>query len=359
MKNEILIPNTTSRQVIMVGVKRDTPGGMASVINSYFQYIDELRYITTWKLASFPVKAWYALKSIILFTLHLLFDRDIKIAHIQGAANASFARKAIFINIAKFFNKKVILHMHACDFVEYYNNSDRKDWIKKILDKCDVLVVLSQWWKEYFITLGVPQQRIHILNNIVTPPTFSGNKHDDGKLHLLFLGEIGKRKGIYDILNGLANDREYFSQRMLLRIGGNLEEDKLRARIKELRLDDFVKFEGWVSGNKKQECLEWADVYILPSFNEGLPIGILEAMSYHMPIISSPVGGIPEVVFNQQNGILVEPGNSQEISDAIKCFIEHPEKIEQYGEISYSLAKPYFPEEVMNSLHSIYQGLLN
>ena len=85
MPHNNLIPIEISQQVIMVGVKRDTPGGMASVINSYFRYIDKLQYITSWKLASMPVKVWYALSSIIQFTLSLIFNRNIKIVHIQGA----------------------------------------------------------------------------------------------------------------------------------------------------------------------------------------------------------------------------------------------------------------------------------
>jgi glycosyltransferase involved in cell wall biosynthesis len=113
-----------------------------------------------------------------------------------------------------------------------------------------------------------------------------------------------------------------------------------------------------VSGNKKTECLEWAHIYILPSFNEGLPIGILEARSYRMPIISTPVWGIPEVVIPGRNGILVQPGNHNEIGIALRYFIENPQLISQYGEESYKIAQPYFPESVMGSLRNVYNDLL-
>ena len=76
---------------------------------------------------------------------------------------------------------------------------------------------------------------------------------------------------------------------MELKIGGNKNEEKLKKQIKDFNIQEIVTFEGWVSGNKKLELLNWADVFILPSFNEGLPISILEAMSYGMPIISTPV----------------------------------------------------------------------
>lgn len=357
MRKEILIPADISQQVIMVGVKRDTPGGMASVINSYFQYIEKLQYITTWRLASFPVKAWYALTSIIQFTFALLTNSNIRIVHIQGAANASFSRKAIFIKIAKCMGKRVILHQHACDFVEYYDSHNNKQWITATINSCDRLIVLSSWWKEYFTSIGVAPEKIVILNNIVTPPP-THTPLTQEKIHLLFLGEIGKRKGVYDLLRALASDREYFAKHLELRIGGNLEEEKLQAFIHDNNLGDFVTFEGWVSGNKKTECLSWANIYILPSFNEGLPIAILEAMSYRMPIISTPVGGIPEVVHPHENGLLVEPGNHEEIKEALKFFIENRHKIAEYGAVSYELARPYFPESVMGSLTAVYKDLL-
>ena len=220
----------------MVGVKRDTPGGMAAVINSYYQYIDKLQYITSWKLASMPIKAWYALSSIVQFTLALIFNRNIKIVHIQGAANASFSRKAVFVNIARRFGKKVIMHQHACDFVEYYDNHKNKAWITQTINNCDRLIVLSQWWKEYFTSIGVATEKIVILNNIVTPPQQPVKRNTDGKIRLLFLGEIGKRKGIYDLLTAIANEREYFAQHIELRIGGNLEEEKLQAFIRDHKL---------------------------------------------------------------------------------------------------------------------------
>lgn len=358
MTNNYLVPIEISQQVIMVGVKRDTPGGMAAVINSYYQYIDKLQYITSWKLASMPVKAWYALSSIVQFTLALLFNRNIKIVHIQGAANASFSRKAVFVNIARFFGKKVIMHQHACDFVEYYDNHQDKAWITRTINNCDRLIVLSQWWKEYFTSIGVAADKIVILNNIVTPPQQPVERNTDGKIRLLFLGEIGKRKGIYDLLTAIANEREFFTQHIELRIGGNLEEEKLQAFIRDHNLGDFVTFMGWVSGDKKRECLEWAHIYILPSYNEGLPIGILEAMSYRMPIISTPVGGIPEVVKQHHNGILVQPGNHSEIGSALHYFIANPQHIAQYGEVSYTIAQPYFPESVMGSLCKVYSDLL-
>jgi glycosyltransferase involved in cell wall biosynthesis len=93
----------------------------------------------------------------------------------------------------------------------------------------------------------------------------------------------------------------------------------------------------------------------LPSYNEGLPIAILEAMAYGHPIISTPVGGIPEVVKNGVNGTLVTPGNTNAIAAAIKKYIESPQYIINEGNNAYETVKDFFPERVFADLLDIYQ----
>lgn len=81
-------------------------------------------------------------------------------------------------------------------------------------------------------------------------------------------------------------------------------------------------------------------------------------MSYNHPVISTPVGGIPEVIASGKNGILVHPGKTQEIADAIKYYIENPNKISEHGEYAYSVVKDYFPQKVFSDLERIYQQSL-
>ena len=135
-------------------------------------------------------------------------------------------------------------------------------------------------------------------------------------------------------------------------------EDKLLAAIRDYRLENFVRFEGFVSGEKKIELLNWANVFVLPSFNEGLPISILEAMSYRMPIISTPVGGIPEVV-DERNGKLVTPGNDKQIYEAIREYVDNGSLIKQQGDVSFKKVETYLPEYVLNHLKTIYEGLFS
>lgn len=355
-----LIHKDLSQKVLMIGeyFKHNAPGGMAAVLASYNEYFENMQFIPTWRNGNILVKIWYAVYSYVFFIWYMLFVRSVKIVHIQSAAFASFERNVFFVKVGKLFGKKVVMHMHCADFESYYNPSKHKQRIVDTINACDLYLVLSDSWKQYFESIGVKSNIIKVLNNTITPPVTKRVKRSTDILNLLYLGVIGQRKGIYDILNALKDNKEMFEGKVVLRIGGNQEEEKLQACINEYGLQGMVKFEGFVSGEKKIECLNWADVYILPSFNEGLPIGILEAMSYRHPIISTPVGGIPEVVKDGVNGIMVTPGNVQEIAKAISAFVGDKKLVEEYGMHSIELVKPYLPETVFATLSEIYSHLI-
>ena len=356
----IIIPRSLSRHVLMVGVyyKHNAPGGMAAVVQYYARYMEGLRYVVSWRLGNALVRVGYALTAWLRVLLTLLFDRRVKIVHLHTAADGSFWRKSSYMRLAKAMGRKVVLHMHASRFKDFYNESSRKEAIVANLRKADRLIVLSQSWREWFKGIGVDASRIIVLPNITDFPAEGAGRTEDGKLHLLFLGVIGPRKGVFDLLAALVQHKDEWAGKVVLRIGGNLHEQELLATIRDNGLQDMVTFEGWVAGEHKQELLRWADIYVLPSYNEGLPIGILEAMSYGCPIISTPVGGIPEVVEIGRNGVLVTPGDIDAIGQAIDKYIAQPALVRTEGEESRQRVSGYLPDAVMQQLSDIYTSLL-
>lgn len=356
MSNYIINRNV-SKHILFLGVSMNTKGGMTAVLVSYKKYIENMQFIPTWRLGNKIVKGWYALQALTRCFLVYTFNKDIEIIHIHGAANASFYRCRMFIHQAKKYNKKVILHEHAADFREFYADAKDKKEVVDTLNYCDKLIVLSQSWKKYFAGIGVDEGKISVLNNIVPPPVIKCLQRRDDKLHLLFLGEISKRKGGYDLLNAIVQNKDYFKGKLFLRMGGNVVDGDIKKFIIDNALEDIVSYEGWIAGEHKVECLNWADVYILPSYNEGLPIAILEAMSYSHPVISTPVGGIPEVVHSGVNGLLVEPGNTTQIAQAILHYITQPDTIKKERKEAYRIVKPFFPERVMSDLKEIYKSV--
>ena len=355
-----LIDKSLSTRVLMVGVtcRADKPngGGVSSVVATYNQYIDGLRYIPTWKQTNKFGKAIFFFWNYLWLLLLLCFDWRIRIVHIHAASDASFERKMLVFRLARFFGKRTILHMHAGEFDRYYKGSSRKRQIKSVILNCDKLIALSSSWRDYYVSFGKKENDVLLLNNIVESPRKSKNYSKD--VHLLFLGWLGDKKGVFDLLDVIVEHKEYLSGKLQLRLGGFDNYDRIQTIIDDNGIQDIVTLEGWVSGDKKEECLNWANVFILPSYYEGLPISILEAMSYGMPVISTTVGGIPEIVKNGENGFTVTPGNKEQIWDAIRFFLRHPEEIENYGKKSLELVKPYTPECVLKDLRNIYLDLL-
>lgn len=360
--SKYIIKSSVSRHVLMAGnyYKHHHPGGISAVVDYWSRYIEGLQYYPTYKLGYVIVRAYWFVSSYIRMELRMLMDKDVRIVHLHTAADGSFWRKVQLMKLAKRMGRKVVLHVHASRFKDFYEESSRKTWIVENLRRANGLIVLSQSWKEWFAGIGVPQERIVVLHNITEYPQIKEGKEpiDSGRpVRFLFMGEIGERKGVFDILRGMANCGTNLKSKIELRIGGNKHEEELKAMIAYNNLADIVKFEGWVGGDKKIELLNWADVFILPSKNEGLPISILEAMSYGMPIISTPVGGIPEVV-SDRNGILVTPGNEKEIMGAMLFFANNRQAIAECGAVSEEVVEEYLPDYVMEHLKEIYESLL-
>lgn len=355
-----IIEKEISRKILMVGeyFKNNAPGGMAAVLASYDLYFENMKFIPTWKAGNYLVKIWYAIYGYLYFLLKMIFDKDIEIIHIQGAAFASFERNVFFVRIGKLFGKKVILHMHCADFSSYYDHSNHQNTIINTINSCDKFLVLSNQWYCYFKSIGVKSEIIVILNNTIAPPQLKNVEKDQDKLKLLYLGIIGQRKGVYDLLKVLYENKDIYQDHVELHIGGNQEEEKITEVIKKYGIDNFVTYEGFVKGEKKINDLNWADIFILPSYNEGLPIAILEAMSYGMPIISTKVGGIPSIVKNDTNGKLVDAGNLNQIKDALDYYVLHREMVKKHGEQSLNMVKPFLPSEVFRSLLLLYNDLL-
>lgn len=359
--NNFLIPKSVSDRLLMVGVyyKENAPGGMASVIQYYEKYFETLNYYATWEWSGPVKRAWLFGAAYVRLFGRMLLDRRIKVVHIHTAADGSFWRKSKIARLAKMMGKKVIMHIHAGRFKDFYNESKKKDWILKNLLQVDKLIVLSESWKEWFVGIGMDGERTEVLHNITAYPQLMPKARvDDDKVHYLFLGEIRQRKGVFDMLKAVAAHREEMKDKVEIRIGGNKNEDLLRSFIRDNQLEEFVKFEGFVSGEKKVNLLNWADVFILPSHYEGLPIAILEAMSYGCAIISTPVGGIPEVVTQDVNGVLLTPGNSEEIASAIMKYADNKALLENEGKESLKLVDTYLPESVLNHLRRIYEELM-
>lgn len=338
---------------------KNSKGGIGLCVNNYSKFMSPFKVLVTNPFSSKLLNAIWFPVCIMELVVKLLLDSEIKIIHIHGASKGSFYRKYILFSVvSRFFNKKTIYHIHGGGFKDFYSTAPQfiQRRIKLMIEKVDCLICLSERWKQFFTDTFKPK-RIMILNNMIIPPEKPNEIDKAEELHLLFLGLIGDNKGIFDLLDCIAENREIFEHKMILKIAGNGDTERLEKKIEELRIENLIHFVGWVDAEKKDQLLRSCHVFILPSYKEGLPLSILEAMSYSLPIISSYAGGIPELIQKYENGILVNAGNKEEIKKAMMTLLNDHALIHNYSKKSRAGAKDYYPEIVLKTLFSIYHEI--
>lgn len=329
-------------------------GGVVTVVKTLSKYYEQFNYIPSTNQKGKLSKLYTFSKCIILLLYNLTIKR-IKIVHIHGASYGSFLRKSILILICNIFRVKIVYHIHSGAFKDFYNKHNYLGIIDKTLNSVDVLIVLSENWHKYYAAIATKPE-ILVLNNILLPPKEIVKHKIKYPLQAVFMGVITEAKGIFDLLSVFAKNKEIFEKKIVLTIGGVGNIEKLEKIIQEGDLKDMVVYEGWVTD--KEHLFNKSDIFILPSYYEGLPMSILEAMSYGLPVISTNVGGIGEIVHNNENGVLITPGNKTQLKEAIIEIIDNPSLISSMGTKSQEIVKSFYPETVIPILDEIYKQLL-
>lgn len=332
-------------------------GGIASLLNTYSINDSNFMFKETYSyennivnIVLFPIK----FLSIIFF---LIQNKEYKIVHIHGASRISFYRKFfIFLFLKYLLKRKIIYHIHGGAYHKFYESSNKliKLLIRNMLENTDAIICLSQYWEEYFSnTFKI--KYISILNNAIEYPLEKDLKDDYEIIKLIYLGKISKSKGIFDLIEVIKDNKEYLENKINLTIAGDEETPTLSKLLIKYKIDHIVNYTGWIQGEEKIKLLIDNDISILPSYHEGLPITLLEAMSYKMPIIATAVGGIPEILKDNYNGITISPGDKKDIFNSIDYFIKNKSNIVEYGNNSFNTVTNYLPNEVNNKLQSIYK----
>ena len=347
----------------MLGAGFNVMGGISSVEKLIFeQGITEvnLKHIATLQDVSAIQKILVFAKAIYSFVQTLLNEK-IDLIHIHFASKGSTLRTVILIIISLLFRKPVVLHSHGAGFHVFYANLPL--WGRQIIDylfsKCSRLVVLSNSWKKFYIeNLNLAENKIIVLPNPVKLPLQIEHTKDPNTIRFLFLGRIGKRKGAFELIKAFAEIPTQHRDRAYLTLAGDGEAKQARELVEALGLTDRITILDWVNSQERDALLAESNVFVLPSHNEGLPMAMIEAMSFGLSIITTPVGGIPELISHENNGLLIEPGNIQQLSSAMQSLIENEQMRNSLGlEAEQSVASLDIQKYCL-SLKSVYQELV-
>lgn len=348
--------------VLMCASSLKVKGGMVSVVKNYLGYRNwgnvKITFIPThMETNKYLLMAYFSIAYIRILCLALLGKIDI--AHLHVAERGSFYRKAFILQTLKRLGIKVILHHHGAEFDLFYNglSDKRKEYVNKILRMADLNIVLSQRLVQ-MIKGKSPEAKVEVLYNAVNVP--QTNPYNLESHNVLFLGRLGKRKGAYDLLEAIKNLDGVLPSNVKFYLCGDGEVEEVKKKVQEMGITHRIAHIGWTDGQQKENFMAQSMMNVLPSYNEGLPMTILETMAHGIPNISTSIASIPEVLHDGENGFLITPGDTATLYDRILCLNTDKQLRLELSKKSYELIKNSFSLDVnIAKLKGIYRRILN
>jgi glycosyltransferase involved in cell wall biosynthesis len=255
----------------------------------------------------------------------------------------------------------VLLHLHAAQIVQFHASMGRTGqallrWMFRSADHC---VVLGEVWRRWVIdTFAVRPSRIGVVYNGV-PATIARSRdpRDDARFRVLFVGNLLERKGVSDLLRAVAMP-SIKARGISLTMAGGGPIETYRTEAQNLGIADCVTFTGWVGQDDARTLMVNSDALILPAYDEGLPLVILEALASGTPVICTPVGSIPEVLEDRHTALFVAPGDEAGIAKAIITLLDQPLVAEELSKAGAALYHRLFTMEAFaGAVGSLYAAL--
>lgn len=340
-------------RVMMLGPGKGVVGGILTLAETLVPVLEQqvdLLYFTTVKRRPLKESGKLSLRNIALaLSQYARFFPALQrfrpqIIHLHTSQGIAWLKDTFYVLVAKFYHCHIVLHVHAADFDDLYGNKSRfmQRYTRKVMELADAVIAVSEEWKKRLSGV-VPVKRVFAFKNCIAVDAVSPSSHrsKDG-VKALFLGSVGPRKGAFDLLEAMVRLKSSSCSLQVL-IAGYEERKgdllKARDRHEELQLGDRYQLLGTVLGAQKTKLLSKASLFVLPSYDEGLPMAVLEAMAAGLAVVSTPVGGIPEVVKDGYNGFLVSPGDVEALSEKLSILTDNPDLRETMGRRSRGIAE--------------------
>lgn len=345
-------------KVLVVATSRKTRGGITSVIKAHETGEQWKKYHCRWIAThvdkSKTIKLFYAIKGFFLFLFYLPFY---DILHFHVSFQGSLTRKYYMSRIARFFKKKIIVHFHPPTPEVLYEPTNYKKY-KELFQTADIVIVLSKEWKKLLKQQFNIEKNVRILYNPC--PKISIVSRDEEKSddrYILFAGTLIERKGYQCLIRAFSLLAPDFPQWKLI-LAGNGELETAKNLICEFHLEKQIILKGWVNSKDMNILYQNASIFCLASSGEGFPMVVIEAWAHGIPIITTLVGGLPDIVVENENALTFEYNNENQLSQQIKRLIIDDNLRKKLSKAGLSLSQKTFNIEVINKqLEQIYKEL--
>ena len=347
-------------RVLQFGPSLTVRGGISSVEKLICDYLPpyvSMRHVATMEEGSAIAKASMFARAVQILR-RALESLDPMIVHIHVASRGSTLRKVILAEMVARAGRPLVLHAHGGYFDEFHRRLPAflRRSVNGILQRANVLIALSPRWRDFYINeCELSQGQVAVLPNPVRWSPDTPDRSGRREVQFLFLGRMCKKKGTYDLVNAFAALPEPVRARARLVLAG----DGDIAEIRELAapLGDRVRVLSWIDSAERDRLLAQSDVFVLPSYHEGVPMSLLEAMASGLPSIVTPVGGIPDVFSHGIEGLVVEPAHVADLSAAMARLVTHDAERVANGRRAHERARSFDVHTYARRLADIYQRI--
>lgn len=345
------------KKILMLGTSPDTCGGIAAVIKVYREaglfdrwpivYLPTHRDGKTWSKAATAIGAWLRFAALLAFG-------NVGLVYVHSASGPSFWRKSLFILPALLMRQPVVFHLHGGGFKRFLEQRCgplRRGLARWILRRTSRIVVLSDSWRHWMNEL-LGRDDVLVIPN---PVFVSESAHREAfPPMLLFLGRLSREKGVDDLLRAFALlAKDHPAVRLVCAGDGN--QQRVIALAKALGVERALQLPGWVEKEDKEKLLSSAAIFVLPSHIEAMPMSLLEAMAWGVPVVATRVGSVPEVIADGEIGVLVAPGNVAELKSAIDRLLSNPAERERMGMAAKQhVARAFGHKSVMDKMAALF-----
>jgi len=340
-----------NRSVLIVAPSRSTMGGITSVVKAWMQMPTfrnrKVGWLETQSNRGVLAKIWYLVSSWLKM---LFIVPRYDIIHFHSIPGICVLIHMPILLYSRLWRRKIVVHLHVGNQIAAHVD-DRM--FRHFIAKADKVVVLAKVWEPVMLRCGLPASKVTTIYNPAPPVV---EKHL-AKKQVLFLAYMTENKGYHVLLQAFARVAPKHPEWKLV-MAGSGELDNVRKIAGELGILNRTDILGWVSGDDKDRLFRESSVYCMASFMEGFPVSVLEAYSYGLALVTTPVGGLVDVLEDGRNALVFDFGDVDGLASALDRLFSDEELVGTLSAASISLARELFSmEKVDSSLAALYESL--
>jgi glycosyltransferase involved in cell wall biosynthesis len=340
-------------RVLFVGDSRKMKGGVSSVMKN----ISQSDLWTEWNCywLENQINSGLLLK-IVYFFRGLIYGLFIiprySIIHFQTAPGRSLIVNMPLMVYANLWKRKIITQLHVGNQIkDHLDDASLKFWVTH----SDLVLLLGKQWRDIMYAKFPIKGRFEYVYN----PVEIRERQLAPQKYFLYAAYFNINKGASILLNAFREVVKEFPDWKLVMCGSGNDE-KVCNLLKQCDFAQSIILPGWVSGKQKEEYFRNAYAYCMTSYKEGLPMSVLEAMSYGVPVITTPVGCLPEILTDEQSCLFFQFGNAEQLALQMKRLILDQELRQNLSIQSYNIAAAEFSiSAIARRLHSFYMKLIH